>query len=72
MTLTITKALTVVVSVVAGAGAVLVAQGAMKAGHERVPPYREPSPYMSAADIQAAICRERHGGPPTAQEEQPR
>ena len=55
MTLTITKALTVVVSVVAGAGAVLVAQGAMKPGHERVPPFREPSPYMSAADIQVGL-----------------
>ena len=55
MALTITKALTVVVSVVAGAGAVLVAQGAMKPGHDREPPYREPSPYMSAADIQAGL-----------------
>ena len=55
MKVTITKALTVVVSVVAGAGAVLVAQGAMKPGHERVPPYREPAPYMSAADIQAEL-----------------
>lgn len=55
MKVTITKALTVVVSVVAGAGAVLVAQGAMKPGHERVPPYREPAPYMSAADIQAGL-----------------
>ena len=55
MTLTLTKGLTVVVSVVAGAGAVLVAQGAMKPGHDRVPPFREPSPYMSAADIQAGL-----------------
>ena len=55
MTLTITKTLTVVVSVVAGAGAVLVAQGAMKPGHDRVPPFREPAPYMSAADIQAGL-----------------
>ena len=55
MTLTITKALTVVVSVVAGAGAVLVAQGAIKPGHDRVPPYREPAPYMSAADIQTGL-----------------
>ena len=38
-----------------GAGGVLVAQTAMKPGHERVPPYREPSPYMSAADVQAAL-----------------
>jgi hypothetical protein len=35
-------------------GAVLLAQ-AMKPGHERVPPYREPSPYMSQADIQAGL-----------------
>ena len=42
----------------AGAGAVLLAQAAqvaMKAGHDRVPPSREPSPYMSAADIQAGL-----------------
>lgn len=38
-----------------GAGVALVAQGAMKPGHERVPPFREPSPYMSAADIQAGL-----------------
>ena len=57
MTLTFTKALTVVLSVVAGAGAVLVAQSAMKPGHDRVPPYREPSPYMSAADIQAGLSK---------------
>ena len=41
----------------AGAGSVLVAQTAMKPGHERVPPYREPSPYMSAADIQTALSK---------------
>ena len=57
MTRTITKALTVIVSVVAGAGAVLVAQNAMKPGHERVPPFRQPSPYMSAADIQAGLAK---------------
>jgi hypothetical protein len=39
----------------AGASAVLVAQGTVKPGHDRVPPYREPSPYMSRADIQAAL-----------------
>jgi mannose-6-phosphate isomerase-like protein (cupin superfamily) len=39
----------------AGAGVVLLAQGAMKPGHERVPPYREPSPYMSAAEIQTGL-----------------
>src|SRR5262245_17341084 len=31
------------------------AQGTMKPGHERVPPYRDPSPYLSQADIQAAL-----------------
>ena len=41
---------------VAGAGAVLLAQ-TMKPGHERVPPYRDPSPYMSQADIQAGLGR---------------
>ncbi len=47
----------------------LLAQTSMKPGHERVPPYREPSPYMSAADIQAglnrlepALVRSRTGG----------
>jgi hypothetical protein len=35
-------------------GAVLLAQ-AMKPGHERVPPHREPSPYMSQVDIQAGL-----------------
>lgn len=45
------------VAAVAGAGSVLVAQTAMKPGHERVPPYREPSPYLSAADIQAGLNR---------------
>lgn len=38
-----------------GAGVALVAQVAMKPGHERVPPYREPSPHMSAADIQVGL-----------------
>jgi len=39
----------------AGAGAALWAQGTMKPGHDRVPPRREPSPYMSAADIQTGL-----------------
>lgn len=38
-----------------GAGGVLAAQTAIKPGHDRVPPFRDPSPYMSAADIQAAL-----------------
>jgi mannose-6-phosphate isomerase-like protein (cupin superfamily) len=37
------------------AGIGLAAQSALKPGHERVPPYREPSPYMNQADIQAAL-----------------
>jgi len=40
---------------IVGAGVALVAQGAMKPGHERVPPLRAPSPYMNAADIQTAL-----------------
>jgi hypothetical protein len=47
---------TVLFGSVLGAGALLVAQ-TTKPGHDRVPPYREPSPYMSAADIQAALSR---------------
>lgn len=38
-----------------GGGAVLSYQSSSKPGHERVPPYRDPSPYMSAADIQTAL-----------------
>lgn len=43
------------VAALAGAGGVLVAQTAMKPGHERVPPYREPSLYMNQEQIQAAL-----------------
>jgi hypothetical protein len=43
-----------VIGSLAGAGAVLIAQ-TMKPGHDRVPPSREPSPYMSQADIQAGL-----------------
>ena len=57
MKFTMTTVLTVTVSVIAGAGAVLVAQNAMKPGHERVPPFREPSPYMSAVDIQTGLSK---------------
>lgn len=42
------------VSLVSG-GAVLVQQNGMKPGHDRVPPYREPSPYMSAAAIREGL-----------------
>jgi hypothetical protein len=38
-----------------GAGALLLAQTPAKPRHDRVPPYREPSSYMSQADIQAAL-----------------
>lgn len=41
--------------VLAGAGAGVTGQNAIAPGHDRVPPYREPSPYISAADIQAAL-----------------
>jgi len=43
--------------VLAGVSGALLAQTAMKPGHDRVPPYREPSPYMSQADIQAGLSR---------------
>jgi hypothetical protein len=45
----------VMLGMVGGAAMVLTAQTAMKPGHERVPPYREPSPYMNPTDIQAAL-----------------
>ena len=41
----------------AAGGAALVAQSAIKPGHERVPPSRDPSPYLSRADIAAALDR---------------
>jgi hypothetical protein len=45
-----------IVGSVTGASALLLAQ-ALKPGHDRVPPYREPSPYMSQADIQAGLSK---------------
>ena len=39
----------------AGAAAAVATQSQTKPGHERVPPLREPSPYMSAAEIQTAL-----------------
>jgi len=48
---------TLVVGSLVGAAAVLTAQVAMKPGHERVPPFRDPSPYMSAVEIQAALAK---------------
>jgi hypothetical protein len=38
-----------------GGGGMLAAQTAMKPGHERVPPFRDPSTYMSAVEIQTAL-----------------
>lgn len=47
---------TLVVGGMIGTIVVLVAQQtAMKPGHDRVPPFREASPYMSAAEIQSAL-----------------
>jgi len=51
----LTAVCTLSMAALAGAGLTLLAQGAMKPGHERVPPYREPSPYMSAAEITVAL-----------------
>jgi len=60
---------TVLLAGFAGAGLTLAAQTAIKPGHDRVPPYREPSPYLSAADIQKGLdaldpnlVRSRTGG----------
>ena len=59
---TINAAGLLIIGSLTGASALLVAQ-AMKPGHERVPPYREPSPYMSQADIQAGEqARSEAGG----------
>jgi len=41
--------------VLAGAAAGVTGQNATAPGHDRVPPYREPSPYISASDIQTAL-----------------
>ena len=41
--------------VLASAAAGVTGQNAIAPGHDRVPPYREPSPYMSASDIQTAL-----------------
>jgi mannose-6-phosphate isomerase-like protein (cupin superfamily) len=50
-------------------GAALLAQTSSKPGHDRVPPYREPSPFMSQSEIKAALdqldpglVRSRTGG----------
>src|SRR6476619_6681151 len=46
------------VNAIAAAGLMLVSAGVLaqnNPGHDRVPPFREPSPYMSAAEIQTAL-----------------
>jgi len=48
-------AATLVIGLVTGAVIAGAAQTAVKPGHDRVPPYREPSPYMTQADIRAAL-----------------
>jgi hypothetical protein len=53
---TVKAAALLIVGSLTGASTLLLAQ-AMKPGHERVPPYREPSPYMSQADIQAGLSK---------------
>jgi mannose-6-phosphate isomerase-like protein (cupin superfamily) len=53
---TVKAAALLIVGSLTGASALLLAQ-AMKPGHDRVPPYREPSPYMSQADIQAGLSK---------------
>lgn len=61
VTLWASALLLLMLGTLAGAGIVLMAQanqaaqGAIKPGHDRVPPLREPSPYLSAADIQAGL-----------------
>lgn len=52
-----TAAVALGLAALTGAGGVLLAQTTMKPGHDRVPPYREPSPYMSATEIQAALAK---------------
>lgn len=51
----LTASASLIVGILAGASAVILAQATMKPGHDRVPPYREPSPYVSQADIQTAL-----------------
>jgi mannose-6-phosphate isomerase-like protein (cupin superfamily) len=46
-----------VVAICGVAAAAALAQTAVKPGHDRVPPYREPSPFMSQAAIEAALDR---------------
>src|SRR5207253_3790570 len=48
---------TLLVGSLIGAGVVLIAQTGATPGHDRVPPFREPSPYMNQADIQSALNR---------------
>lgn len=53
---TVKAAALLIVGSLTGAGALLLAQS-LKPGHDRVPPFREPSPYMSQADIQAGLSK---------------
>lgn len=47
------------IAALSGASLTLLAQApaTMKPGHDRVPPRRDPSPYLSAADIQAGLAK---------------
>lgn len=51
----VTRQTSAALAFILGATAALVAQTAAKPGHDRVPPYREPSPYMNQSDIQTAL-----------------
>jgi hypothetical protein len=48
---------TLMVGGLIGAGVATLAQNGLRPGHDRVPPFREPSPFMSQADIQTALNR---------------
>jgi hypothetical protein len=65
----LTLSITGPLAISAVVGAALLAQTAIKPGHDRVPPYRDPSPFMSQADIKSALdqldpnlVRSRTGG----------
>ncbi len=47
----------VLCGIVVGTAGLLTAQTAMKPGHDRVPPFRDPSPYLSRAEISAGLDR---------------
>ena len=52
----VTTQTSVALAFILGATAALLAQAAARPGHDRVPPYREPSPYMNQSDIQTALA----------------